>query len=364
MSGRWCERRRKQDEHRLHLSRRGKALPPARPAYAKGMLSFREQAERLKARGMEGDVAAIERRLATTNYYRLSGYFYFFRTHQGPNRHVSEQFRPGTTFDKIWELYVFDAKLRALVSWAMEKIEVALRTQISYHHGHTFGPFAYALDSGALQLGTKRAENGRIVDRRDDFLAEVQKSINRSREQFMDHFYDAYSDEYPPIFVVSETLTLGCVKHIYDGSPEDVQRAIANQFRLPPSVLGSWLLTFNTARNVCAHHGRFWNRSLGTRPSVPRDKIFHTPVEIFVQPTKSSDGTWVQPPTTFAILSMCNYLLHEIEPGSGWAKEVKKLLDAHPHVKKRSMGFPLNWTRSPVWRDVDEGAAQAFRANG
>jgi abortive infection bacteriophage resistance protein len=324
-------------------------------AYSKNPTTFRAQAQLLLDRGMVGDIDAIERRLTCTNYYRLAGYFYFFRMHQGATRKNGEQFRPGTTFDAIWNLYTFDSRLRSLTTVAIEKIEIAIRTQVSYHHAMKFGPFAYALDPSSIKLGMV-SRDGMQVDRRDEFMGEVQKSLNRSEEQFIEHFYQNYSDEYPPIFITSEVLTLGCLQRIYDGSSEGVQRPIANYFKLPPTVLSSWLLTFNTARNVCAHHGRFWNRSLGNRPRIPpadRYALFHKPFPIIAQPFKDANGKVVNPPTTFAILSMCNYLLTEIDPGCGWAKQVKQLLDENPEAKKAAMGFPANWTQSPIWHDVD-----------
>lgn len=328
-------------------------------AYQKPLLTFRQQAEQLIARGMQGNVATIEQRLRMVNYYRLSGYFYFFREHQGPNRHKGEQYRPNTTFDQILELYRFDSRLRGLVSEALETIEIAIRTQVSFYHAQKFGNFAYALDEASVQpfvmIRDQQTRREHRIPKRKDFMAELQKNLERSKEQFIEHFYDTYADEYPPLFIASEVITLGCLKHIYQGAPEDVQRLIATVFRLPPSVFGSWLLTLNTVRNVCAHHGRFWNRSLGSRPKVPPNKkpheFFHTPVEIFAQP-KLINGSWTQPPTAFAILSMCNYLLTEIDPDCTWALKVSALLDEFPNVKKTAMGFPEGWKNSPVWKPL------------
>ena len=74
---------------------------------------------------MQGDRVEMIRRLAAVSYYRLSGYWYTYRT-------VDEQFRPGTSIRTIWDLYVFDRKLRLLVMDAIERIEVAVRTRLAY----------------------------------------------------------------------------------------------------------------------------------------------------------------------------------------------------------------------------------------
>ena len=306
---------------------------------------------------MQGDPVMMKRRLQTTNYYRLSGYWYFFRVFQGPQRHLGEQFRAGLNFDQVWELYVFDGKLKLLVLRALEKIEVAVRTQVCYYHAEKYGPYAYAVDRQSLTLGTTRLRNGTIIDRHSDFLAEVDKCLERSQEQFIDHFRDNYSNSYPPLWIAAEALTLGCIKRIYDGSPLDIKRKVAEYFDIPHVVLDSWLLTLNTARNVCAHHGRFWNRVLGTAPKMPPEKTypyFHKPVAIYEPPSITRGGiSPKRPPTAFAILSICNHLLLRVDPHGGWAKDVKALLDAFPRVSRPAMGFPQHWTLSPVWADVE-----------
>lgn len=324
-----------------------------KPLYPKSLLSFEDQAKRLIARGMLGNEATIVERLRSTNYYRLSGYFYFFRTHQGAQKHVSERYRDGLTFDQVWDLYTFDCKLRTLVSRAIEKIEIAARTQVAFHHAKKFGPTAYALDPKSVELQRKGQASG--ADRYREYIADIDKLIRRSHEQFIEAFYENYGDKYPPIWIASEVLTLGCIKHIFEGCPLDVRRDISRHFNVPHAVFESWLLTLNTARNVCAHHGRFWNRALGTPPMVPIEKLhpgWHRPVVLYVPPPAAAPLA-TRPPTTFVILSICNHLLSEIDPGCGWAKEVKALLDAHPDVSRSAMGFPQNWSMSPVWHDID-----------
>lgn len=44
------------------------------PTYTKKPISYRDQAELLKSRGMGDDIDYIEEKLRTVNYYRLSTY--------------------------------------------------------------------------------------------------------------------------------------------------------------------------------------------------------------------------------------------------------------------------------------------------
>ncbi len=111
--------------------------------YNKPPLTVEEQAKLLIKRGLSGNLELIMSRLAAVNYYRLSGYWY-------PFRNPDDSFKPGTTFDNVWELYVFDRHLRLLVMDAIERIEISVRSQLAYNHSHTYGSFGYATQKAAL----------------------------------------------------------------------------------------------------------------------------------------------------------------------------------------------------------------------
>jgi abortive infection bacteriophage resistance protein len=149
--------------------------------YTKPPLTFEQQADRLLNRGMSGDRSVIISRLRSVNYYRLSGYWFPFRI---PNPETpsspSETFKPGTTFDEVWARYAFDRRLRLLVMDAIERVEVAVRTGIAYHHAHLHGPFAYAMDNASLPKLTP--------DEYTQFSARVSVENGRSKETFVKHF--------------------------------------------------------------------------------------------------------------------------------------------------------------------------------
>ena len=93
--------------------------------YTKPALTFEQQADLLLTRGMTGDRAAVIQRLRVVNYYRLSGYWF-------PYRRLDDSFEPGTTFDTVWQHYVFDRRLRLLVMDAVERMEVAVLAICKY----------------------------------------------------------------------------------------------------------------------------------------------------------------------------------------------------------------------------------------
>lgn len=72
---------------------------PLRACYQKPWLSYAQQLERLKDRGLiVADLAAAERFLSHLNYYRFSGYCLAFET----QRH---RFADGATFEQIVAAY-------------------------------------------------------------------------------------------------------------------------------------------------------------------------------------------------------------------------------------------------------------------
>ena len=96
--------------------------------YNKPPLTYREQVELLKSRGVKfADEQRAERHLANISYYRLSAYMLPFLTMPKTN-HI---FKPGVTFDNVLDLYRFDKKLRVLLFNEIEKIEIAFREAVA-----------------------------------------------------------------------------------------------------------------------------------------------------------------------------------------------------------------------------------------
>lgn len=95
--------------------------------YTKPFLTFEEQADLLmKDRGMVADRDDLIRHLQDVGYYRLSGYWHIHK------KHGSDEFWEGTTFKRVWDMYVFDRQFRLVVLDAVERVEVYMRTQLAY----------------------------------------------------------------------------------------------------------------------------------------------------------------------------------------------------------------------------------------
>lgn len=299
--------------------------------YQKPPLSFEQQADLLLQRGMIGDKPTMVARLSSTNYYRLSGYWYPFRQRHPTNPAAClDTFQPGTSFDEVWSRYVFDRRLRLLVMDAIERVEVAVRSHIANQHASRHGMFAYADDRTALP-GLDWTGWGKS-------LAIVRGDQSRSKDTFVRHFVEKYGDchGHLPVWMAAEVMSFGSLPYFLKGCAPDIRKAIAAVFGVHENVFDSWMLALNTVRNVCAHHGRLWNKEFGVKPKIP-DKLpaWQTPV------TVAGDRT-------FGVLTICRWSIARVAPQSGWPARIAALLDGSPSLLQ-FMGFPTNWKQCPIW---------------
>lgn len=294
--------------------------------YTKPSLAPEQQAELLLSRGLIADKTLLIQRLFSVSYYRLSGYWY-------PFRQPDDNFKPGTTFELVWDRYVFDRKLRLLVMDAIERIEVAVRTQLSLRHSQLHGAFGYSEDKSSLPKFTH--------DQWTEFLRRLTEEKSRSKETFVLHFDKKYGDHHSflPIWMVAEIMTMGSTLSFFRNCPHKVKAEVSCSFGIPEVVFDSWLLSLNAVRNICAHHGRLWNRELGVKPKIPFQRDYpewHVPVGIPHH-------------RVFAALTLCRHCLKHIAPQSQWKRRLLDLLAAHPDIPIREMGFPSSWESSPIW---------------
>lgn len=271
-------------------------------------------------------------RLSFVNYYRLSAYWWSFRKQgTGPQEKLDE-FIEGTEFDRVWDHYVFDQKLRILGIEAIERIEVATRTQLAYHHSRTWGPDAYASNPASLPRHRNHTS----------FLEKLEELVKQNEKTpFVRHFLSKYKkSRHLPIWMAVELMSLGNVVSMYQGSDDNLRDQVANTVaNVPNATFASWLLTLLNVRNICAHHGRLWNRKLAKIPIIP---------------SSSTRPEWHQPPfdnkKIYAALTICNYLLTRISDGqSSWATRLNLLIQEHPRIPISAMGFPRQWTESLLW---------------
>lgn len=172
--------------------------------YPKPWRSYQAQLDLLITRGMVvTDQAKALESLERIGYYRLSGYWFAFRERTGlccpltrqngnppaktkPSRLPLDTFKPGTTFQNAVDLYVFDKKLRLLTMDALERIEIALRVDISHSLGK-HEKFAYLRPDLFHESFSKHLESKTGLTKHHAWLSKHAALINRSNEDFIRH---------------------------------------------------------------------------------------------------------------------------------------------------------------------------------
>lgn len=151
-----------------------------------------------------------------------------------------------------------------------------------------------------------------------------------------------YGDEesMPPYWVMVNIMDFGTMLRLYKGSSIETRNRIANEVGISARVLESWLVTLNTVRNICAHHGRLWNRGIGTRPIIPTAKKhpeWHEPFPIRYD-------------NLLGTLSILSFLLKRVAPDTSWRTKLFDLLNSRSTDELDRMGFTKGWKESPLWK--------------
>ncbi|HEX9024758.1 MAG TPA: Abi family protein [Geobacteraceae bacterium] len=297
--------------------------------YDKPSLSISEQIQRLIQRGMAiPDRARASHYLTHISYYRLSGYWRLFEDGTAAEDH---QFKAGTHFDKVLQLYIFDRELRLLVMDAIERIEISLRSQWGHLLAQAYGPHAH-LDPSNFCSSADHAE----------CLAALVRDIKKSHETFIKHYLETYDKpDLPPVWAVCKIMSLGQLSRWFSiiRTPA-LRQQIAATYQMDERILASFLHHLTTVRNCCAHHSRLWNRRFTVKMQLPEKK----PAGLIVNFNKTADRY------VYNTLAMLAYLMDIINPGHHWKRRLSELLERHPEVWPRSMGFPDNWRDLPLWR--------------
>ena len=313
--------------------------------YTKPALTFEEQIALLKSRGLViDDEQRATRHLSNVSYYRMSAYMLSFKKLDA-NENVLDEFEEGTTWDNVYDLYKFDRKLRLLIFDAIERIEIALRTQVIYQLSHKYGSH-WQNEKDIFKPTYTDPRTGKSVNVYNDIKKHIAIELNKNNTIFIQHYKAKYDNpKTPPSWMSVELLYFSELSKICHGLAKRADRtALAKAFGvMDEEIFCSWLHTLNYIRNICAHHARLWNIKVDVVPKKyynKTDKIWLTNEEVDkVQSTK-----------LFYTLCVILYLLQTVNPRTKFKQHFYDLLDKYPIVETGYMGFPEGWKDLPLWK--------------
>ena len=289
--------------------------------------TYEEQIKLLTSRGLAiKDEAEARHALSHLNYYRLQLYAEPFV----PDRNT-KQFKKGSTFSQILDLYLFDQKLRNLVLAASKLIEVSVRSRLAYVLGHRIGATGYL-----NILNYKR--HAQAIETLNVILMEIK----RSKEPFLQRYIeDDMGINELPIWIAVESISFGSTSKIF-GNLKDhqLQKEIAATYDLSDKVLIAGLHHLNTARNIAAHHARFWNHHIQQKMRTPNQGS--DDLRLSLEMTNSAPGCY----NTLVLIS---YLIRKIARTSELVGMMKEHLHSLPQELHPQAGIPPHWFNRPVW---------------
>ena len=250
-------------------------------------------------------------------YHRLSSYWRPFQVK--PTAGSGSIFREGVDFGDIIEHYAFDGRLRSKLAYALGQIEVSVRASWA---GHLIGESG---NQAHLDSALFRAE------RYQQHLGDLEQSYERTAEWYSPTWDDA------TIWEVAEVMSLGQLSKWYNAILlRRIRNAIGRPYQLNHGILSSILFNMAHLRNICAHHGRLWNRNLYTGLRVPNALAAYCNGE-------ATEGLYNR-------LVIIAFLMSIIDPRGSWKSELAGLMQTHPAIDKQRMGFPDSWRGMDFWQ--------------
>lgn len=308
-------------------------------ATAKPFRDYPDLVDILESRGMiVEDRGRAIRKIAQVGYYRLSGYWHPSRRFHIERRegkrivHHFDEFQQSTSFNAVFQFYLMDKSLRMLMTDALERIEVHLRTIIAHELGR-HDPLAHLDRSNVIRsaLAVREDAVAGTLSLHSAWLARHEKLIGQSHEESIRSHVEA--DKPIPVWVASEAWDFGAVSKLYSMLTPSHQDSICARLGIVErNVVDNWLINLNVLRNRCAHHARLCNRRNPRTLMLPRRGYFN--------------GLNLDLPAKerfYGLIAVVWYLLKAIGPSSDWLAKVADVVDTMPKLPGltlKSMGFP------------------------
>ena len=252
------------------------------------------------------------KKLQHISYYRLSAYFL-------PFQQEKDIFMNDTRFDEILRVYYFDKELRKIIFNAIETIEVNIRADIAYNLSKQVGAFGY-MEKENLNIPYKDYLN---------LIQAIQRETNRSKEAFVTHFKKKYKSDILPIWMVVEIISFSTLSKFFKALKAE-QETITSTLNVPPKVLKNWLHVINHIRNICAHHGRLWNKQFAIKALIPK---------------KIPQFKDLKNDKIFILIMILNYMFKNIGTENEFSEKIKNLLKKYPEIPIEALGFTEDWEK-------------------
>ncbi len=222
-----------------------------------------EQIQILKGRGLViTDIEKTKGILLRENYFFINGYRHLF-----VKSYKDSNFIPGTTFEELYAMFVFDRHVRNIFFKNLLIVENNIKSLISYQLSKKYG------FKEKEYLNPKNFSKNPIKIRQvHDVLNKVKRQIRLNGKQHSATMHYITNYGYIPLWILVKVLSFGIVAELYDILDESDQMDIANLYNLDPETLVIYLSILSNYRNLCAHEDILYDHR--TQKVIP-DTRYH-----------------------------------------------------------------------------------------
>lgn len=188
-------------------------------------------------------------------------YFRFIKAYSIGLKPVNENYYNGISFNKLADIYMFNARLRQILFPLIEEIEITLRCNISNYISIKYGNLSY-----------ENEENfqNRLFHR--NLLKELEKEVNRNNTSFVKNFRNNYEEAKLPFYAAIELFSFGMLSKFFGNlKPEDKKAIAKGNYDIGYTYFESWINSISFVRNICAHYGRLYNVKLVRQPVLYKE---------------------------------------------------------------------------------------------
>lgn len=300
----------------------------------KPFLTYEQQISKLIDKGLTiKDHDTALKLLKEHSYFALiSGYKKPFKTKDG-------KYKPHTSLDDIYALYLFDDTLRTITLCNILKVEKHIKSLISYSFCETYGE-----DQQHYLNATKYNYSSANQADINDLIGRLSKIATDPKDySYIKHQMNKHGNI--PLWVMMKALTLGTVSKLYSYLPQSIQSKVSIEFEyITESELIRMLDLLARVRNVCAHNERLFNYRYN-KGSI-NDTYIHKYLNIPKPNVQYSKGKQ----DLFAVIIVLKYLLGK-DDFSHFIDDIntalENLLTSTRQLQRsqmyKYMGFPVNW---------------------
>lgn len=236
-------------------------------SYMKTATEITMQIEKLRKRGMLLENEALAKDfLLNVGYYRLGFYWFHFEQKELQDQQHPHQFKEGTRFEDIIELYKFDKNLRSLLVCYLNDIEFALKTRIIYFVSNAYltNP-TWFMDARVVNADVRK------------HTGKIYPTMIKNNEVIKKHHRKYPNDRYAPAWKTIEFFTFGDLCRLYSGILDHKMKVkIAEEFGIRNSkMMERYLAALRGLRNACAHGHNAYD--LHFPKALPSNGALHIP---------------------------------------------------------------------------------------